>query len=161
MDLSHLSFEQFCINYANERLQQHFNRHLFKLKQQEYEEDGIDWAKVDFQDNQECLNLFEKKPLGLLSLLDEESNFPNATDLTFAIKLKQYLNGNPCFKGERGRAFGVCHYAGEVVYDTNGFLEKNRDPIHSDFIQLLSSCGCQVLKLASPSSQFGGVNFSN
>ncbi|KAB5521493.1 hypothetical protein DKX38_025812 [Salix brachista] len=154
------SFEQFCINYANERLQQHFNRHLFKLKQQEYEEDGIDWAKVDFQDNQECLNLFEKKPLGLLSLLDEESNFPNATDLTFAIKLKQYLNGNPCFKGERGRAFGVCHYAGEVVYDTNGFLEKNRDPIHSDFIQLLSSCGCQVLKLASPSSQFGGLELS-
>ena len=57
-----------------------------------------------------------QKPLGLLSLLDEESNFPNATDLTFAIKLKQYLNGNPCFKGERGRAFGVCHYAGEVSY---------------------------------------------
>ncbi|KAH8518531.1 hypothetical protein H0E87_000396 [Populus deltoides] len=150
------SFEQFCINYANERLQQHFNRHLFKLEQQEYEEDGIDWTKVDFEDNQECLNLFEKKPLGLLSLLDEESNFPNATDLTFANKLKQYLNGNPCFKGERGRAFGVCHYAGEVVYDTNGFLEKNRDPMHSDFIQLLSSCGCQLLKLAGPSSQFGG-----
>ncbi|KAG6793885.1 hypothetical protein POTOM_003110 [Populus tomentosa] len=150
------SFEQFCINYANERLQQHFNRHLFKLEQQEYEEDGIDWTKVDFEDNQECLNLFEKKPLGLLSLLDEESNFPNATDLTFANKLKQYLNGNPCFKGERGRAFGVCHYAGEVVYDTNGFLEKNRDPMHSDFIQLLSSCGCQLPKLASPSSQFGG-----
>jgi myosin-5 len=59
---------------------------------------------------------FLQKPLGLLSLLDEESNFPNATDLTFANKLKQYLNGNPCFKGERGRAFGVCHYAGEVSY---------------------------------------------
>ncbi|KAF2285940.1 hypothetical protein GH714_009103 [Hevea brasiliensis] len=81
------SFEQFCINYANERLQQHFNRHLFKLEQEDYEEDGIDWTKVDFDDNQECLNLFEKKPLGLLSLLDEESNFPNATDFTFANKL--------------------------------------------------------------------------
>ncbi|KAG5255087.1 myosin [Salix suchowensis] len=162
------SFEQFCINYANERLQQHFNRHLFKLKQQEYEEDGIDWAKVDFQDNQECLNLFEKVFKQLLLSMSCTCifrvllgiKFPNATDLTFAIKLKQYLNGNPCFKGERGRAFGVCHYAGEVVYDTNGFLEKNRDPIHSDFIQLLSSCGCQVLKLASPSSQFGGLELS-
>ncbi|CAK7327540.1 unnamed protein product [Dovyalis caffra] len=154
------SFEQFCINYANERLQQHFNRHLFKLEQEEYEEDGIDWSKVDFEDNQECLNLFEKKPLGLLSLLDEESNFPNATDLTFANKLKQYLNDNPYFKGERGRSFGVRHYAGEVVYDTNGFLEKNRDPVHSDFIQLLSSCSCQLPKLASPSCQFGGLESS-
>ncbi|XP_011029402.1 PREDICTED: myosin-2-like [Populus euphratica] len=154
------SFEQFCINYANERLQQHFNRHLFKLEQEEYEEDGIDWTKVDFEDNQECLNLFEKKPLGLLSLLDEESNIPNATDLTFANKLKQYCNDNPCFKGERGRAFGVHHYAGEVVYDTNGFLEKNRDPMHSDFIHLLSSSGCQLPKSAGLSCQSGGLESS-
>ncbi|GJN20919.1 hypothetical protein PR202_gb08357 [Eleusine coracana subsp. coracana] len=101
------SFEQFCINYANERLQQHFNRHLFKLEQEEYVEDGIDWAKVEFEDNQDCLNLFEKKPLGLLSLLDEESTFPNATDLTFANKLKQHLNTNSCFRGERGKAFAL------------------------------------------------------
>ncbi|KAF9611830.1 hypothetical protein IFM89_035815 [Coptis chinensis] len=96
------SFEQFCINYANERLQQHFNKHLFKLEQEEYAKDGIDWTKVDFEDNQECLNLFEK-----------ESTFPKATDLTFANKLKQHLSVNPCFKGERGGAFGVCHYAGQ------------------------------------------------
>ncbi|XP_010278385.1 PREDICTED: myosin-2 isoform X1 [Nelumbo nucifera] len=141
------SFEQFCINYANERLQQHFNRHLFKLEQEEYAQDGIDWKKVDFEDNQECLNLFEKRPLGLLSLLDEESTFPKATDLTFANKLKQHLNANPCFKGERGGAFRVCHYAGEVLYDTSGFLEKNRDPLHSDSIQLLLSCSCQLAQL--------------
>ncbi|KAI4333727.1 hypothetical protein L6164_018498 [Bauhinia variegata] len=141
------SFEQFCINYANERLQQHFNRHLFKLEQEEYEFDGIDWTKVDFEDNQECLDLFEKTPLGLLSLLDEESNFPRATDLTFANKLKQHLNAKPCFKGERGRAFSVRHYAGEVCYDTNGFLEKNIDSPPSDSIQLLSSCSCQLLQL--------------
>ncbi|KAF5962187.1 hypothetical protein HYC85_003396 [Camellia sinensis] len=73
----------------------------------EYELDGIDWTKVDFEDNQECLDLFEKKPIGLISLLDEDSNFPKATDLTFANKLKQHLSGNPCFKGERGGAF-VC-----------------------------------------------------
>ncbi|KAG2548274.1 hypothetical protein PVAP13_9KG157500 [Panicum virgatum] len=134
------SFEQFCINYANERLQQHFNRHLFKLEQEEYVEDGIDWAKVDFEDNQDCLNLFEKKPLGLLSLLDEESTFPNATDLTFANKLKQHLNSNSCFRGERGKAFAVRHYAGEVAYDSSGFLEKNRDLLHMDSIQLLAKC---------------------
>lgn len=64
------------------------------------------------------LCLFMQKPLGLLSLLDEESNFPNATDLTLANKLNQHLNGNPCFKGERGRAFGICHYAGEVSYSS-------------------------------------------
>ncbi|KAF8391408.1 hypothetical protein HHK36_023712 [Tetracentron sinense] len=141
------SFEQFCINYANERLQQHFNRHLFKLEQEEYTKDGIDWTKVNFEDNQECLNLFEKKPLGLLSLLDEESTFPKATDLTFANKLKQHLNTNPCFKGERDGAFRVRHYAAEVLYDTSGFLEKNRDPLHSNSIQLLSSCSCQLPQL--------------
>ncbi|KAI9394414.1 hypothetical protein POPTR_005G089200v4 [Populus trichocarpa] len=138
------SFEQFCINYANERLQQHFNRHLFKLEQEEYIQDGIDWTKVDFDDNQDCLNLFEKKPLGLLSLLDEESTFPNGTDLTFANKLKQHLNSNSCFRGERGKAFSVSHYAGEVTYDTTGFLEKNRDLLHLDSIQLLSSCSCHL-----------------
>ncbi|XP_074274054.1 myosin-1-like isoform X3 [Silene latifolia] len=134
------SFEQFCINYANERLQQHFNRHLFKLEQEEYIQDGIDWTRVDFEDNQACLNLFEKKPLGLLSLLDEESTFPNGTDLTFANKLKQHLASNRCFRGKREKAFSVSHYAGEVTYDTTGFLEKNRDLMHSDSIQLLSSC---------------------
>uniref|UniRef100_A0A803MNV1 Uncharacterized protein n=1 Tax=Chenopodium quinoa TaxID=63459 RepID=A0A803MNV1_CHEQI len=134
------SFEQFCINYANERLQQHFNRHLFKLEQEEYIQDGIDWTKVEFEDNQACLNLFEKKPLGLLSLLDEESTFPNGTDLSFANKLKQHLKSNSCFKGEREKAFTVSHYAGEVSYDTTGFLEKNRDLMHLDSVQLLSSC---------------------
>ncbi|GMI83813.1 myosin 1 [Hibiscus trionum] len=138
------SFEQFCINYANERLQQHFNRHLFKLEQEEYAQDGIDWTKVDFDDNQDCLHLFEKKPLGLLSLLNEESTFPNGTDYTFANKLKQHLNSNPCFRGEREKAFTVSHFAGEVTYDTTGFLEKNRDLLHLDSIQLLSSSSCHL-----------------
>ncbi|XP_052177405.1 myosin-2 [Diospyros lotus] len=145
------SFEQFCINYANERLQQHFNRHMFKLEQEEYEMDGIDWTKVDFEDNQECLELFEKKPIGLISLLDEESNFPKATDLTFASKLKQHLNSNPCFKGERGGAFSIHHYAGEVLYDASGFLEKNKDSLHSDAIQLLSSCHHRLPQLFASS----------
>lgn len=140
------SFEQFCINYANERLQQHFNRHLFKLEQEDYEADGIDWTKVDFEDNQECLDLFEKKPLGLLSLLDEESNFPKATDLTFANKLEQHLSDNSCFRSARDGAFSICHYAGQVLYETRGFLEKNRDPLPSDSINLLLSSSCPVMQ---------------
>ncbi|CAK9183066.1 unnamed protein product [Ilex paraguariensis] len=164
------SFEQFCINYANERLQQHFNRHLFKLEQEEYELDGIDWTKVDFEDNQECLDLFEKKPIGLISLLDEESNFPRATDLTLVNKLKQHLNAHSFFKGERSGAFSVRHYAGEVIYETSSFLEKNRDLLHSDTIQLLSSCSGrmpqlfasrmlnQFQKISNPLSQFSVID---
>ncbi|KAK8950857.1 hypothetical protein KSP39_PZI003308 [Platanthera zijinensis] len=140
------SFEQFCINYTNERLQQHFIRHLFKLEQEEYTQDGIDWSNVDFIDNTECLNLFEKKPLGLLSLLDEESNFPKATDLTLAVKFQQHLSSNPCFKGEIDGAFKIRHYAGEVLYDTSRFLEKNRDPIYSDTVQLLQLCSCKLFQ---------------
>ncbi|KAL0707136.1 hypothetical protein Bca4012_073562 [Brassica carinata] len=110
----------------------------------EYIQDGIDWTRVDFEDNQDCLSLFEKKPLGLLSLLDEESTFPNGTDLTLANKLKQHLHSNSCFKGDREKLFTVVHYAGEVTYDTTGFLEKNRDLLHLDSIQLLSSCSCHL-----------------
>lgn len=141
------SFEQLCINYANERLQQHFNRHLFKLEQEEYTSENIDWTRVDFEDNQECLDLIEKRPLGLISLLDEECMFPRASDLTLANKLKEHLKGNDCFKGERDKAFRVCHYAGEVVYETNGFLEKNRDLLHADLLQLLASCDCALPQL--------------
>ncbi|XP_050373280.1 myosin-1 [Argentina anserina] len=145
------SFEQFCINYANERLQQHFNRHLFKLEQEEYIQDGIDWTRVEFEDNQDCLGLFEKRPLGLLSLLDEESTFPNGSDLTFANKLKQHLSSNSSFRGGREKAFTVSHYAGEVAYDTTGFLEKNRDLLHLDSIELLSSCSCHLPQIFASS----------
>ncbi|XP_042451016.1 myosin-1-like [Zingiber officinale] len=162
-------FEQFCINYCNEKLQQHFNRHLFKLEQEEYAQDGIDWDKVEFVDNTDCLNLFEKKPLGLISLLDEESTFPKASDLTFANKLMQHLTGDNCFKGERGGAFRISHYAGEVSYDSNGFLEKNRDTLHTDLVQLLVSCAhllpksflyntLQSEKDQSPFRQLGSVD---
>ncbi|XP_021758722.1 myosin-2-like [Chenopodium quinoa] len=160
------SFEQFCINYANERLQQHFNRHLFKLEQEDYEADGIDWTKVDFEDNQECLNLFEKKPLGLLSLLDEESNFPKATDLSFANKLDEHLNSNSCFKGGRDGSFSIRHYAGQVLYDTSGFLEKNRDPLHSDSLRLLLSCNSALIQqfasgMVDQSQSSNGPNFQS
>uniref|UniRef100_A0A3Q7IBG5 Myosin motor domain-containing protein n=1 Tax=Solanum lycopersicum TaxID=4081 RepID=A0A3Q7IBG5_SOLLC len=117
---------------------------------EEYELDGIDWTKVDFQDNQDCLDLFEKKPIGIISLLDEESNFDKATDLAFANKLKQHLKANPCYRGDT-EEFGIRHYAGEVIYDTSGFLNKNRDPVHPDTIQLLSLSSEDLLKLFASS----------
>ncbi|KAL3591692.1 hypothetical protein D5086_010332 [Populus alba] len=138
------SFEQFCINYANERLQQHFNRHLFKLEQEVSLLKYLTRLLVSYLNSSVFLLSYMQKPLGLLSLLDEESTFPNGTDLTFANKLKQHLNSNSCFRGERGKAFSVSHYAGEVTYDTTGFLEKNRDLLHLDSIQLLSSCSCHL-----------------
>ncbi|KAK6785502.1 hypothetical protein RDI58_018957 [Solanum bulbocastanum] len=155
------TFEQFLINYANERLQQHVNRHLLKLEQEEYELDGIDWSKVDFEDNQECLNLFEKKPIGLISLLNEESNSLNATDLTFACKLKQHIKSSPCFKSER-EEFCIRHYAGEVNYDATGFLAKNRDVLHPDIIQLLLSSDSHLpedKKFSIPSTDTGVLDF--
>ncbi|OIT39679.1 PREDICTED: myosin-2-like [Nicotiana attenuata] len=155
------SFEQFFINYANERLRQHVNRHLLKLEQQEeYELDGIEWTKVDFEDNQECLDLFEKKPIALISLLNEESNSLKATDLTFASKLQQHIKSDPCFKGER-EEFHIRHYAGEVTYDATGFLEKNRDALHSDIIQLLSSSGGQLPQLFASVSANEDTKFSS
>ncbi|KAJ7518383.1 hypothetical protein O6H91_21G066400 [Diphasiastrum complanatum] len=139
------SFEQLCINYANERLQQHFNRHLFKLEQEEYTAEGIDWTRVDFVDNQECLDLIERRPLGLISLLDEECTFPRATEETLSMKLNKHLNGNSCFKLERGTIFSIHHYAGEVVYETAGIMEKNRDLLHADLLHLLGSCECSLV----------------
>ncbi|KAH7315218.1 hypothetical protein KP509_21G040400 [Ceratopteris richardii] len=133
-------FEQLCINYANERLQQYSNLHLFKLEQEEYTSEGIDWTRVEFKDNQDCLELFEKKPLGLISLLDEECTFPKGTDYTFAEKIKKHLDGTSCFQAERGASFRVKHYAGEVTYETMGFLEKNKDTLNFDFLRLLASC---------------------
>ncbi|KAJ7297028.1 hypothetical protein O6H91_Y084700 [Diphasiastrum complanatum] len=139
------TFEQLCINYANERLQQHFNRHLFKLEQEGYTAEGIDWTRVDFVDNQECLDLIEKRPMGLISLLDEECTFPRATEETLSLKLNKYLNGNSCFKFERGTTFRVRHYAGEVAYETVGIMEKNRDLLHADLLHLLGSSECSLV----------------
>lgn len=133
------SFDQLLINYADERLHQHFIRHLFQLEQEEYESEGIDWKKVEFVDNQGCLDLFEKKTVGLLSILDETSNASETTDLTFANKVKQHLGSTLQYNDEK-RAFKVHHYAGEVQYETNGFLQKNRDTLQPDCIVFLSSC---------------------
>ena len=134
------SFEQFCINYANEKLQQEFNQHVFKLEQEEYMREEIDWTFINFSDNQPCIDLIEGK-LGVLSLLDEESRLPMGSDEQFVTKLhhnfaadKQKFYKKPRFGKS---AFTVCHYATDVTYESDGFIEKNRDTVPDEHMEVL------------------------
>ncbi|XP_078247835.1 LOW QUALITY PROTEIN: unconventional myosin-X [Pogona vitticeps] len=131
-------FEQFNINYANEKLQEYFNKHIFSLEQLEYSREGLLWEDIDWIDNGECLDLIEKK-LGLLALINEESHFPQATDSTLLAKLHIQHANNPFYVKPRVAVhnFGVKHYAGEVQYDVRGILEKNRDTFRDDLLNLL------------------------
>ncbi|NWS28408.1 MYO3B protein, partial [Polioptila caerulea] len=124
-------FEQLCINLANEQLQHFFNHHIFQLEQAAYKEEGLPWETITFNNNEPILNLLLAKPLGLLSLLDEQSAFPQATDKTFVDKLNSSFKGNLHFQPARGRVLGfsIIHYAGKVQYAAEGFLEKNRDTL--------------------------------
>ncbi|XP_056246719.1 unconventional myosin-X isoform X3 [Seriola aureovittata] len=131
-------FEQFNINYANEKLQEYFNKHIFSLEQLEYNKEGLVWVDINWMDNGECLDLIEKK-LGLLALMNEESHFPKATDDTLLEKLHSQHSKNPFYVKPRVAVhfFGVKHYAGEVVYDMRGMLEKNRDTFRDDILNML------------------------
>ncbi|XP_051990954.1 unconventional myosin-X-like [Xyrauchen texanus] len=131
-------FDQFNINYANEKLQEYFNKHIFSLEQLEYNKEGLIWDDVNWMDNGECLDLIEKK-LGLLALVNEESHFPKGTDDTLLEKLHSQHSRNQFYIKPRVAVhqFGIKHYAGEVVYDVRGILEKNRDTFRDDILNLL------------------------
>uniref|UniRef100_W5L1D5 Myosin X, like 1 n=1 Tax=Astyanax mexicanus TaxID=7994 RepID=W5L1D5_ASTMX len=131
-------FEQFNINYANEKLQEYFNKHIFSLEQLEYNREGIHWEAIDWMDNAECLDLIEKK-LGILALINEESRFPKGTDHTLLEKLHSRHTANPYYVKPRvtDHQFGIKHYAGEVLYDVRGVLEKNRDTFRDDILNML------------------------
>uniref|UniRef100_A0AAY5KPV2 Myosin IXB n=1 Tax=Esox lucius TaxID=8010 RepID=A0AAY5KPV2_ESOLU len=135
------SFEQFCINYANEQLQYYFNQHIFKLEQEEYQAEGITWHNIDYTDNVGCIHLISKKPTGLLYLLDEESNFPHATDKTLLAKFKQQHQENKYFVPTpvMEPAFVIQHFAGKVKYQIKDFREKNTDHMRPDIVALLRS----------------------
>ncbi|KAJ7415215.1 hypothetical protein WISP_79267 [Willisornis vidua] len=133
------SFEQFCINYANEQLQYYFNQHIFKLEQEEYKSEGIAWHNIDYTDNVACIHLISKKPTGLFYLLDEESNFPHATNQTLLAKFKQQHEENKFFVGTpvMEPAFIIRHFAGKVKYQIKDFREKNMDYMRPDIVALL------------------------
>ncbi|XP_010873983.2 unconventional myosin-IXAa isoform X3 [Esox lucius] len=140
-DYENNSFEQFCINFANERLQHYFNQHIFKLEQEEYRAEGISWHNIDYIDNTGCINLISKKPTALLHLLDEECNFPQATNQTLLDKFKRQHEGNNYieFPAVMEPAFIICHYAGKVKYGVKDFREKNTDHMRPDIVALLKS----------------------
>ncbi|XP_038608204.1 myosin-14 isoform X2 [Tachyglossus aculeatus] len=138
------SFEQLCINYTNEKLQQLFNHTMFELEQEEYQREGIAWTFVDFgQDLQPCIELIEKpaNPPGLLALLDEECWFPKATDRSFVEKVFQEQSGHPKLQRPRQLRdqsdFSVVHYAGKVDYKASEWLMKNMDPLNDNVSALL------------------------
>ncbi|XP_026774403.3 unconventional myosin-IXAb isoform X2 [Pangasianodon hypophthalmus] len=140
-DYENNSFEQFCINYANERLQHYFNQHIFKLEQEEYRTEGISWHMIDYIDNTSCINLISKKPTALLHLLDEECNFPQASNQTLLDKFKRQHEGNSYieFPAVMEPAFIIRHYAGKVKYSVKDFREKNTDHMRPDIVALLKS----------------------
>ncbi|XP_026175804.1 unconventional myosin-IXAa isoform X2 [Mastacembelus armatus] len=140
-DYENNSFEQFCINFANERLQHYFNQHTFKLEQEEYRAEGISWRNIDYIDNTGCINLISKKPTALFHLLDEECNFPQATNQTLLDKFKRQHEGNSYieFPAVMEPAFIIRHYAGKVKYGVKDFREKNTDHMRPDIVALLKS----------------------
>nr|XP_014351236.1 PREDICTED: myosin-7-like [Latimeria chalumnae] len=147
------SFEQLCINFTNEKLQQFFNHHMFVLEQEEYKKEGIDWEFIDFGlDLQACIDLIEK-PLGIMSILEEECMFPKATDITFKSKLfDNHLGKSPNFqkpKPDKKRKyeahFELVHYAGVVPYNIIGWLEKNKDPLNETVVGVFQKSSNKLL----------------
>ncbi|KAL3573696.1 hypothetical protein D5086_024309 [Populus alba] len=138
------SFEQFCINFTNEKLQQHFNQHVFKMEQEEYTKEQIDWSYIEFVDNQDVLDLLEKKPGGIIALLDEACMFPKSTHETFSNKLYQTFKVHKRFiKPKLSRTdFTIAHYAGEVQYQSDHFLDKNKDYVVPEHQDLLNASRC-------------------
>ncbi|XP_074506568.1 unconventional myosin-VIIb-like isoform X1 [Sebastes fasciatus] len=143
------SFEQLCINFANEKLQQFFVGHIFKLEQKEYTKEDIVWNNIKFSDNQKILDVLAVKPCNLLALIDEESHFPKGSDFTMLNKMNQQHKGNKRYIGsrsERDTDFGIRHFAGVVHYDSTGFLEKNRDAVSHDIIKMVETTTNKLLR---------------
>lgn len=133
-------FEQLCINYANENLQQFFVKYIFKLEQEEYTNEGINWTNIEFIDNQNILDMIGLKPMSIMALINEETVFPKGTDTTLVAKLHSTHGTKSIYikpKYENSVLFGIQHFAGSVFYDPNGFLEKNRDSFNMDLKELV------------------------
>lgn len=140
-------FEQLCINYANEKLHQHFLHHFFTLEVAEYKQEGVSVDQIQFTDNTECIKLIESRPLGVLSLLEEECQFPKGTDSTWLQKMSATLTNHPCYEMPRinDKAFIIKHFAGDVIYKIDGFLEKNKDVMQGDLLTVLATTESTLL----------------
>ncbi|CAK4140062.1 unnamed protein product [Aphanomyces euteiches] len=142
-------FEQFCINFANEKLQQKFTHDVFKTVQEEYEEEGLGWTYVSFKDNQDMLDLLEA-PLGVIPLLNEECIRPMGNDLTFCSKVVSTHDANPRLDKQKARLsashFALKHYAGTVMYNVDGFVETNKDALSTEVLTLLSTSSNKLIQ---------------
>eukprot|EP00063_Salmo_salar_P061679 XP_014036514.1 PREDICTED: myosin-6-like [Salmo salar] len=146
------TFEQLCINFTNEKLQQFFNHHMFVLEQEEYKKEGIVWEFIDFgMDLAACIDLIER-PMGIMSILEEECMFPKASDSTFKAKLyENHLGKNACFqkpriiKGRPEAHFSLVHYAGIVDYNIGNWLVKNKDPLNETVVGLFQKSSLKFL----------------
>ncbi|CAG5130111.1 unnamed protein product, partial [Candidula unifasciata] len=141
------SFEQLCINIANEQIQYYFNQHIFAWELEEYKNEGISATSVTYVDNRPILDMFLSKPVGLLALLDEESHFPKATDSTLVGKFHQNIK-SPVYSRPKSNSLTFCidHFAGRVEYDAQGFLEKNRDRLPGEIINIMRFSENKVVK---------------
>uniref|UniRef100_A0A8C2KZ65 Myosin heavy chain 7 n=1 Tax=Cyprinus carpio TaxID=7962 RepID=A0A8C2KZ65_CYPCA len=148
------TFEQLCINFTNEKLQQFFNHHMFVLEQEEYKKEGIEWEFIDFgMDLQACIDLIEK-PMGIMSILEEECMFPKASDATFKAKLYDNHLGKSnnfqkprAIKGKPESHFSLIHYAGTVDYNINNWLVKNKDPLNETVVGLFQKSTLKLLSM--------------
>uniref|UniRef100_A0A8C1PQH5 Myosin-7-like n=1 Tax=Cyprinus carpio TaxID=7962 RepID=A0A8C1PQH5_CYPCA len=148
------TFEQLCINFTNEKLQQFFNHHMFVLEQEEYKKEGIEWVFIDFgMDLAACIELIEK-PMGIMSILEEECMFPKASDATFKAKLyDNHLGKSPNFqkprivKGKPEAHFSLVHYAGIVDYNISNWLVKNKDPLNETVVGLFQKSTMKLLSV--------------
>ncbi|XP_040214368.1 unconventional myosin-XV [Rana temporaria] len=146
-DLNFNSFEQLCINYANEYLQFFFNKIVFREEQEEYIREQIDWREISFNDNQACIDIISQKPYGILRILDDQSCFPQATDHTFLQKC-HYHHGTSelyCKPKMPLPEFGIKHFAGKVTYQVHKFLDKNYDQVKQDVLDLFVNSKIKVV----------------
>ncbi|XP_045344099.1 unconventional myosin-XIX isoform X6 [Leopardus geoffroyi] len=148
------SLEQLCINYANEKLQQHFVAHYLRAQQEEYAVEGLDWSFVNYQDNQACLDLIEGSPISICSLINEECRLNRPSSAAqLQTRIESALAGSPCLghnKLSREPSFIVVHYAGPVQYHTAGLVEKNKDPVPPELTRLLQQSQDPLLKVLFP-----------
>lgn len=151
------SFEQLCINYTNETLQQQFNQFVFKMEQTEYQREKIEWSFVEFPDNQDCLDLIEHKTSGILAMIDDECKLPKATDEKLAGRMYKAFENSKRFTSNaaqrRDFLFCVHHYAGPVVYNVITFVEKNKDELPKETFSLLNSSSHKWLASLFDSSE--------
>ncbi|XP_068277092.1 unconventional myosin-VIIb isoform X3 [Nyctibius grandis] len=148
-NFSNNSFEQLCINIANEHLQQFFVHHVFKLEQEEYLAEHIAWKNINFTDNHHALEVIALKPMNILSLIDEESKFPKGTDATMLVKINSLHGKSNVYippKSVHDTKFGINHFAGVVFYESKDFLEKNRDTLSANVMQVVHSSKNKFLR---------------